>query len=410
MKLSKLPLILISVISAVVLARCATINQITNKINPPTTSNQIKASGTISTIHIRLSPEISGKIIDIPVEKGESVNAGDVVFKLDDRLLSIQRTQAAAAIPAAELGLLNAQKALNDLKDNANLAAAQAQVTLATANNSLDNAQKKQVSIQLDRASTEDLENVRAQYTLAQKVVDAAQKVYDKLSDRPETDPTRAQATVNLQAAKTKRDTIKSNLDWLLGFPTDLQVGEREANLALALAQVDKAQKDYEARKNGPDPDDLALAEANVRNAEAQLQQARSALDQMDLTLEKTIVTAPASGVILDIPLNIGEMATAGATVVEIGNLEKVTLTVYIPEDQYGKIYLGQTVNVSVDSFPGKVFEGNVTYISDQAEFTPRNVQTTESRSTTVYAIEISLDNPEQDLKPGMPADSVFNP
>jgi HlyD family secretion protein len=112
--------------------------------------------------------------------------------------------------------------------------------------------------------------------------------------------------------------------------------------------------------------------------------------------------------VVLSRPQNPGEITAAGATVVEIGELDSVKLTVYIPEDQYGAIKLAQEVKVSVDSFTGRSFTGKVTYISNQAEFTPRNVQTVESRSTTVYAIEITIDNPNHDLKDGMPADATF--
>ncbi len=380
-----------------------------DRLKPTAAVQELKASGAISTVHLRLAPEIAGKIMKISVAKGDTVNAGDELFRLDDELLKVQREQAVAAIAATELEKLNAQKALNDLKKNADVAAAQAQVTLAKANNALDDAMKKQISVK-DRATAENIENARAQYLLAQKSVDAAQKIYDKLADRAEKDPLRAQATVNLNNAKKKRDTARSSLDWLLGFPTDLQIAEREANLALAQAQVDKAQRDYDARRNGPDPEELGLAEARLNNAEAQLARAHAALKELDIRLSKTAVSAPVSGVVLDVPLNAGEMAVAGATVVEIGQLEKVTLTVYIPEDQYGRIRLGQQVKVKVDSFPGKEFMGIVTYISDQAEFTPRNVQTIESRSTTVYAVEISLDNPERALKPGMPADAEFIP
>ena len=94
---------------------------------------------------------------------------------------------------------------------------------------------------------------------------------------------------------------------------------------------------------------------------------------------------------------------------VEIGNLDQVTLTVFIPENLYGQIRLGQKANITVDSYSGRTFAGSVTYIADQAEFTPRNVQTIESRSSTVYKVEISLTNPDGELKPGMPADAVIS-
>ena len=80
----------------------------------------------------------------------------------------------------------------------------------------------------------------------------------------------------------------------------------------------------------------------------------------------------------------------------------------FIPENQYGQIKLGQKASITVDSYPGRTFNGSVDYISDQAEFTPRNVQTIESRSSTVYKVELTIDNPGGELKPGMPADAVF--
>jgi multidrug efflux pump subunit AcrA (membrane-fusion protein) len=116
-------------------------------------------------------------------------------------------------------------------------------------------------------------------------------------------------------------------------------------------------------------------------------------------------VRCPIDGVVLEKSYEQGELALAGATLLTIGDLSKPTLTVYVPEDRYGKINLGQGYPVTVDSFPGRVFTGTVSYISDQAEFTPRNVQTAQGRKDTVYAVKLSLENPDLALKPGMPAD-----
>jgi len=85
-----------------------------------------------------------------------------------------------------------------------------------------------------------------------------------------------------------------------------------------------------------------------------------------------------------------------------------VRLTVYVPEDKYGQIQLGQSVTITADSFPGESFDGQVIRIADEAEFTPRNVQTVEGRLATVYAVEILAPNPDLRLKPGMPADVVI--
>ena len=92
-----------------------------------------------------------------------------------------------------------------------------------------------------------------------------------------------------------------------------------------------------------------------------------------------------------------------------MGNISQLTITVYVPEDRYGKIILGQKASVRVDSFPGSTFTAHGEHISDQAEFTPRNVQTVEGRSSTVYAIKLKVTDPQGKLKPGMPADVVFS-
>ncbi|MDO8755549.1 MAG: efflux RND transporter periplasmic adaptor subunit, partial [Anaerolineales bacterium] len=103
-----------------------------------------------------------------------------------------------------------------------------------------------------------------------------------------------------------------------------------------------------------------------------------------------------------------GETAAPGGIVMIIGHLQEVELVVYIPETEYGKVHLGDQVSISVDSFPGETFIGTVVRISDKAEFTPRNVQTIEGRRATVYAIKLSVPNPDLKLKPGMPADVTF--
>ena len=119
-------------------------------------------------------------------------------------------------------------------------------------------------------------------------------------------------------------------------------------------------------------------------------------------------IRAPLNGVVLERLFEPGELAAPGSTLLVLGDLFTLNLTVYVPEDRYGQVILGHTYPVTVDSFPGRTFEGVVTHIADQAEFTPRNVQTAEGRKTTVFAIRLSMANPDLKLKPGMPADVNF--
>jgi HlyD family secretion protein len=116
-------------------------------------------------------------------------------------------------------------------------------------------------------------------------------------------------------------------------------------------------------------------------------------------------ITSPIDGVVLERLVEPGEFAAPGSSVMVVAPLETLTLKIFVPEDRYGQISLGQTYPVVVDSFPGETFDGTVSFISDQAEFTPRNVQTKDSRETTVYAVKLALAPSGGKLKPGMPAD-----
>jgi multidrug resistance efflux pump len=120
-------------------------------------------------------------------------------------------------------------------------------------------------------------------------------------------------------------------------------------------------------------------------------------------------IRSPLDGVVLMRAAEPGEVITAGGALLVVADLNSVTMTVYIPEAQYGQIYLGQQLPVTVDSFPGKVFAGTVTRIADVAEFTPRNSQTVQNRKNTVYAVKLTIANPDLDLKPGMPADVTLS-
>ena len=119
-------------------------------------------------------------------------------------------------------------------------------------------------------------------------------------------------------------------------------------------------------------------------------------------------LTAPIDGTVLERILHPSEVAAQGADLLTIANLDEVTLELYIPETRLGQVYLGQTVQVTVDSFPERTFTGHVRTIANQAEFTPRNVATKEERVNLVFAVRVTIPNPDGALKPGMPADAVF--
>jgi len=206
--------------------------------------------------------------------------------------------------------------------------------------------------------------------------------------------------------AQAARDGAQAALEDLLAIrenpqELDTQVDTAKAQYQRAEAAVQAAQAQLEALKAGATQEQIAVTESQVKQAQA-------AADLLKVQLEKMTLTAPTSGLVMERTVHRGEMATAGATLMTIANLDEVTLTIYIPEDEIGKVKVGQTVEVSVDSFPGKVFEGQVNYIASEAEFTPKNVQTKEERVNMVFAVKVEIPNPKHELKPGMPADAVI--
>jgi len=376
-------------------------------------SPALKASGVVEIMEVSISAEIGGRVSKVFVEEGAVVTLGDPLFSIDDEELQLQRTQVIvsgkAAVAGAELALLQARQALMELNDNWPIQAAQYQVELAQARNALKDANYYlTVRQEGNRASSNTIDAAEANLILANEEVDRAQQIYDQASG----DAGKALALSNLSAARQHRDSVLRNLNWYRGTPTEIEQAMLEADVALADARVAEAAQEFEKWKDGPDPDAVALARANLANAEALLElaqvQSEIQLRSLDLVLGDAVIRAPIDAVVLTHSIEQGEVITPGVAVMTLGNVDRMTITVYLAENQYGQVSVGDIASVTVDSFPGEAFEAEVVRIADEAEYTPRNVQTEEERQTTVYAMELRVLDPEGKLKPGMPAVVVF--
>jgi multidrug resistance efflux pump len=173
------------------------------------------------------------------------------------------------------------------------------------------------------------------------------------------------------------------------------------AHVDAALAQRDAAAARLAALRNGARAQELEAAQAQVASAQAQL-------EALDVQLQKHTLAAPWDGVVFARSVEPGSSVLPGSTVMEIGRLDRLEVTVYLPEDQFGLVRLGQEAQVRVDSYPNRTFAARVLRIADEAEFTPANVQTKDSRTRLVYAVTLGLENPDLALKPGMFADVEF--
>jgi HlyD family secretion protein len=334
--------------------------------------------------------------------------------------------QQALAVATARLEVLSAQQAIDELYDKNELAAAQAEKTVADNQDLVRDAQRIYDSLS-SPASQTDIDMAQSIVVLTEEALERAQRQFKTLLRKPEDNPRRAAAVLLISVLTKQHDLAVKRLNYLEGGADDITMAQSESGLALAQAALEDSQKELEDLKDGPDPSMLELAQARLDAARAklaaaqagpaaeqlavaqsQVDVAKAAADVIRAQMDKLALHSPIDGLVLSRSVESGEVVVPGTPLMTLARPADMTITVYIPEDRYGMIKLGQDAVVTVDSFPGETFKASVMHIADRAEFTPRNVQTEEGRRTTVYAIELSLENPDGRLKPGMPADVQF--
>jgi HlyD family secretion protein len=207
------------------------------------------------------------------------------------------------------------------------------------------------------------------------------------------------QAQANFQNAKEDEQRLKDLL--AASAATAKQHDDAATKLQDAQASLNAAEDAYQKLKVGSRAEDIAAAKARFDQMKAQANQALQSLH--DCT-----VISPVSGTVTHKVLNQGEIAGQNATIVTVSVVDPVKLTIYVSDKDLGRVKMGQKAEMKIDTYKDKTFTGTVIYISPQAEFTPKNVQTTEDREKLVFAVKIQVANPDGNLKPGMPADAVL--
>ncbi|RLC81411.1 MAG: hypothetical protein DRI81_02430 [Chloroflexi bacterium] len=380
------------------------------------TEEPIIASGFIEGEEVTIAPQVSGRIAEMLVERGDVVQAGDVLVHLDDALLQNQRLEAEAGLAAAQANLdhvlagarpeeiaaaraglaqaearqdgaaqavLDAQDVIsNPLALDAEIAGARTQVDLAEQN------------VEMAEANLAEMELLHGHYS---KEGGDAKRTWDLQLQASRAALTQAQA--ELEGAQNYLNALWATRSTPLTLEAQLHGAEMQ--LSLAEAQVSAAQAALDELEAGPTEEEIAVAEAQVRQAEA-------AVRLIDVQITQLTLTAPMDGIVTSRNGQTGETASAGAPLLTIANLDEVTLVIYIPETRVGQVQVGQEVEVQVDSFPERVFVGQIASIAGEAEFTPRNVQTQEERVNLVFAVKVHIPNSDIALKPGMPADATL--
>jgi HlyD family secretion protein len=183
-----------------------------------------------------------------------------------------------------------------------------------------------------------------------------------------------------------------------------LEEGSRVEDIRAARADRDRAAAALEAARANAATVDIRAQE--VRVAEAAVREAQDNVKRLEIQVAELQVFAPLDATVLTKAVEAGEVVSAGKPLFLLGDLDHPWIKVYGPETVLGRIKLGTAARVIVDSFPGRPFQGTVSWVSDQAEFTPKNVQTAEERVNLVYAVKVTIKNAQRELKAGMPADA----
>lgn len=395
------------------------------------------ASGAIEAVQVNVAPELAGKVTDVFVEEGQSVSTGTPLLSLDPTLLNAQRAVASAAVDSATAALAAAQTKYDQTLEAALAAQAaqrakdwqtsapsefdqpgwyiehEAQVTAAQTELDAAKADVDEVLANLDQV-IDDLNN--SEFVVAEQELAEARASF-VIADQVRDQASRASNSGGLNdAAQDYYDDALIRLEDAQEAYDDLLDSDAAEDVEYARGQVYVAQQRYDAAQarlltlqTGADSPIVIAAARELDKAQFALAQAEASLALVEAQIAKLEINAPMDGVILTRNIEPGEFVQPGAAALTIGNINKLTITVYIPENRYGEISLGQSATVNVDSFPGVTFNATVIQIADKAEFTPRNVQTVEGRSSTVFAIKLKVEDPEGKLKIGMPADVIFD-
>jgi len=342
----------------------------------------IPVSGNIEVTDAEVSFRIAGHVEERLLSEGDTVERGQVVATLDRRELERE-----VALRQAEVK--GASAALDELLAGSRpeeIAAAEAAVQQVQAG--LDELlagsrpqEVKAAMASLDRAKTE-AELQRSEYERQKRLYEKeviSKKEYEAF-------------VAAHKAAEARLKEANEHLELV-------REGPRKEQIEQARAAVAQARERYELVRKGP-------RQETIEQARARFEQADAALALAQTRLGYTTLASPLSGVVLSDNVEAGEYVSPGTPVLTVGDLDNVWLRAYINENDLGRVKVGQPVRVTTDTYPGKVYEGRVSFIASEAEFTPRNVQTQKQRVKLVYRVKIDIPNPETELKPGMPADA----
>jgi HlyD family secretion protein len=353
----------------------------------------IKVSGNIELNEVQIGFKTSGKLVERSVDEGDAVTKGMVLARLDRDQLLRQRDREQAALGSAQAMLAQAETAV---KWQGETQQADMELRRATLNfaevslRELKNGARPQ-EIQEVKAA---VEAAQAQYQRSKKDWDRAQTLY-KNDDISTSQYDQFRMRAESDAATLKQVQERAAL---------VIAGPRPEAIEGAATHVAQA----EAGLKGANANQLEVTrrQQEIKGRHAEIDRARAQIAFIDAQLADTVAVSPIDGVVLVKSADVGEILGPGTTVVMLGDIDHPWLRAYINERDLGRVKVGSHATVTTDSFHGKTYEGRVSFIASEAEFTPKQIQTKQERVKLVYRVKIEVANPQHELKSNMPADA----
>jgi len=349
-------------------------------------SEVLVVSGRIEIDDVRVGSKIGGRIIEVPVEEGQPVEAGALLVRLDDEELQAMLAQAQAALnqAQAQLDLLLAGTRKEDLE--------RAEATVR--------ARQAELDLRLKGFRAEEVRAAEARVEQAQSELELARKEYERALQLFEN------RTINQQELDQRRTALENAQAQLSVQEQQLDLlksGARPEEIAQAQAMLEQAQAELARLRAGAREQEIAAQRAAV-------EQARANVLRLETQLKEMTILSPADARVETLDLEPGDLVQAGQPVALLTLLTQPYVRCYVPENRLGWVQPGKPVWVTVDSFPEDRFDGQVRYVASEAEFTPRNVQTTEKRSELVFECRVTIVDDDPRLRPGMFADVHIPP
>jgi HlyD family secretion protein len=355
--------------------------------------NRIVLSGNIELTEVNIAFKTAGRLIERSVTEGDPVKKGQVLARLDRDQLQAQRERESAGVLSSESQLAQARTALEWQRATVAADIEQRQADLA--------ASEARLSELRNGARPQERLDAKAAVDAAQSEADRARKDFERAQVLHKNDDI---STAQFDQYRTRAESAEAALKSAREREGLVLAGPRAEVVAGQAAQVERARAAVKMAEANAIEMKRREQELNTRRAEAARSKASVAL--IDTQLADTVAVSPVDGVVLVKAADVGEVLAPGTTVMTIGDIDHPWLRGYVNETDLGKVKIGSKVRVTTDSYKGKVYNGRVTFISSEAEFTPKQIQTQQERVKLVYRVKIELENPNHELKSNMPADA----